>query len=193
MKQNDKIILPLTFVLGLSVGGVGTHLYQQNKNESFTAVVDTQKKYDRFYDRFFNQDFFAGKSSPFEQMEKIRDEMDKLTFDDWYKGRFGGDISEIKQSEDSKNVYYRINLEGLDRQSVRVDVVNGQLNIFGQKNEIEAQEDDENNQVSRYQFHQSFQRSFPVPEGVDDTKVKVSTEGDEIVVQFPKKKDKNLI
>lgn len=190
MKNN---LLPITFVIGLGLGGAGTYFYHQQKDHNVSTSIALQKDFDRFYDNFFNKDYFSGKSSPFEQMEKMRKEMDKLSFDEWYEGKFGGDLSEIKQTEDSKNVYYRISLKGLDKNSLRVDVVNGQLNIFGEKNEVQAQEDPDRNAVSKSEFHQSFQRSFPVPENVDETKVKIKTEGDEVVVQFPKIRDRNLI
>ncbi|HXH75989.1 MAG TPA: Hsp20/alpha crystallin family protein [Bacteriovoracaceae bacterium] len=194
--MNKKLIIPLTFAIGLGLGGAGTHFYKEHQ-EAKDPITVTQKKFDNLYSNLFNDNFFSDRTSPFEQMEKLRAEMDKkfnegAGFDNWFADKFGGSINEIKQDEDDKFVYYRLDLEGLDKDSVKIDVINGQVNISGEKSDIQAEEDPSGG-GTRSEFYQSFQRSFPVPEGVDSDKVDFKTEGDQIVVKFPKVEQKATI
>lgn len=188
--MNKKAIYSLIFAGGLAVGGAGTGLYLKNQEQH----PDQSSKRDMttLYDNMFDRDFFRQSHSPFEQMEKMRKEMDKyfeasmndfskVTFDDWYGSKFGGAIGEIRQNEDSKFVYYSVDLKGIDKNSIKTDVTGGQVIISGSSSNIQAQEEGQ-----RSESYQSFQRSFPVPGGVDPNKVQFETKGDELLIKFPK-------
>lgn len=198
--MNKKFVLPLTLVAGIAIGGAGTHFYKESQEPKISSSDLPTRNLSKFYDRTFDSDFFQQNRSPFEQMKKMSEEMDKmfeesfqdmskLTFDNWYEGRFGGSINDIKQEEDEKYVHYRIDLEGLDKDSVKVDVSGGQVNVSGSSTKVEAQEEGQGNVQS--EVHRSFHRIFPVPANVDANRVEIETKGDEIHLKFPKKK--NLI
>jgi len=105
-------------------------------------------------------------------------------FDDWFKGRFGGSVFDIEQKEDDKYVYYEIKLEGLDKNNIKVNVIDDMLEISGKI--IKTEEKNSSSGISKSQVQQSFHRSFPIPPGVDSEKVEFETEDERLVVKFPK-------
>lgn len=184
----------LIFASGLALGGLGTGLYMKNKDQA-PDLLFPKKDLTTFYDNVFDRDFFKRNQSPFEQMEKMRKEMDKffestmqdfskITFDDWYGSKFGGSIGEIEQNEDDKYVYFKIDLEGVDRNTLKTDVSGGHVTISGSRSDIQAEEDTDSK--IRSESYQSFHRSFPVPSGVDDGRVEFESKDNELLIKFPK-------
>src|SRR5690606_37718248 len=108
----------------------------------------------------------------------------KVTFDDWYSSKFGGTIGDVKREEDSKYVYYKIDLKGIDQNTIKTDVSGGQVTISGSHSNIQAEE--EKGASTKSESYQSFQRSFPVPGGVDPNKVEFETKDRELIIKFPK-------
>jgi HSP20 family protein len=96
-------------------------------------------------------------------------------------GDFG---HELKQEEDNKSITYRLDLAGLNKDTVKVTVEGGQVNISGENKTVQAQE--EKGGTVRSESYSSFERSFPVPEGTDPTQVSVQHEANELVIRFPK-------
>lgn len=179
----NKIFLSILFFVlgGLSVLGF-TH-YQKSR----APISSQQGDSDQFFDQFFNSDFFDKSKDPFAEMQRMQNEMEKQfdnknPFDNWYQKRFGGgDLGEIKQREDNKFVYYDIDIHGQTPKDVKVNVADGQVDISGS---TERKKEDKNN--SSY-YSSSFQRSFPVPSGVDAENFKMEQDGNKIVIKFPKK------
>lgn len=201
--MNKKAMQALIFASGLGMGALGSGLYF--KNESKISDVQFPKRdLTTFYNKVFDKDFFQRDRSPFEEMEKMRKEMDslfestmkdhsKITFDDWYGSKFGGTIGDIDQDEDDKFVYYKVDIQDVDRDTIKTDVSGGQVTISGSRSEIQAEEA-EGTDV-KAESYQSFHRSFPVPSGVNADKVEFETKGNELVIKFPKVQEekKNLI
>ncbi len=192
--------------LGVALGVGGTYLFNNysfveksdkkiiSKNDLFSTP--DRSNFDHFFDKNFDQDFFGESSSPFKQMEKMRENMQRLFednfndsfdnkyFDNWFDGRFGGSVSDIGESEDDEYIYYRIELEGIDKNNFKIDVTDGQLNISGVIDKLS--EDSSNGSFSKSRLRKSFNRSFPVPSGVDADKVEFETKENELIVKFPK-------
>ncbi|MCB9091190.1 MAG: Hsp20/alpha crystallin family protein [Halobacteriovoraceae bacterium] len=192
-------------VLGVLLGIGGTYLFtnynlvekKSDNKQVFNDSFDYKSKgFDSFFDKTFDDDFFGKDFSPFKQMEKMRENMNRLFedqfnnsldnkyFDNWFEGRFGGSVFDIGESEDDKFVYYRIQLDGVDQNNLKIDVSNGQLNISGVINK--ESEKSSQGSLSKSRVSQSFKRSFPVPLGVDADKVEFETKENEIIVKFPK-------
>lgn len=194
MIMNKKAVQSLIFASGLALGGLGTGLYMKNQDQT-PELSFPGKDLTTFYDRVFDQDFFRREQSPFEQMEKMRKEMDKffestmldfpkIAFDDWYGSKFGGSIGEIEQTEDEKYVYFTVDLEGVDKSTVKADVSGGHVTVSGSQGNIQAKE--EEGTIQNSESYQTFRRSFPVPGGVDPNKVEIETKETELVIKFPK-------
>jgi HSP20 family molecular chaperone IbpA len=153
------------------------------------------------FDSIFNDDVFD-RNNPFEEMRKMRDQMEKRMqlmankdhhvanpFDSWFSGKFGGgSVDDITQREDEKFVYYDIKVADLNSTSINTKVENGYLTINGtiEKRSEAPDEPVAGKSVATSYFKSSFNRVFPVPENVDSTKMEMSSEKDKVVVRFPK-------
>lgn len=152
---------------------------------------------DKFYDNFFDDEFFRQNLAPFKQMEKIRKEMDKLfkestldpstdtIFDNWFANKFGGELGDIEQKEDAKHVSYYIHVPGLEKENINVDVKDEMVNISGKMKEVKEKR--KSDAIEKSTFSQRFERQFPVPPNVDSSKVDFKVEGENLIIQFPKK------
>ncbi len=76
-------------------------------------------------------------------------------------------------------------LPGLDEKNIEVKLVDGTLTIKGEKQE-EKEEKKKDYYLSERRFG-SFERSFGVPESVDDTKIEASFKKGVLTVTLPKK------
>lgn len=149
-----------------------------------------QSDVDSLFDQFYQNHFFGQTLDPFEEMRKMREEMLKDfehpntgqgMFNRWYQKKFGGgNVGEVQKREDSKFVYYDIHIEGLDKDKLKFNVEDGQINISGQ-----TEKKSEENQSQTY-FSSSFRRSFPVPHGVDASKMQLDQTKDVLTLKFPK-------
>lgn len=192
--MNRKAMQSLIFAGGLTIGALGAGIYFHKQNQD-TDLLMPKRDLTTLYDNMFDREFFRQSHHPFEQMEKMRRDMDKFfqssmndfsrfTFEDWYGSKFGGSIGDVRQEEDAKYVYYKINLKGIDKNTIKTDVSGGQVTISGSNSNIQAEE--EKGASIRSEGHQFFKRSLPVPGGVDPNKVQFETTDDELVIKFPK-------
>ncbi|MFL5785167.1 MAG: Hsp20/alpha crystallin family protein [Bacteriovoracaceae bacterium] len=147
--------IALALICGLIIGGVGTHFYKEHEEQKAATTLPL---------KFSPEDLFGGPSLGVSL------------------GDFG---HELKQDEDSKSITYRLDLTGLNKDTIKVSVEGGQVNISGENKTVQAQE--EKGGTVRSESYSSFERSFPVPEGTDPTQVSVQHETNELVIRFPKK------
>lgn len=175
-----------------------------NKMNSAAVYDDILKNNDVIrnqFDSLFNDDFFR-QNDPFEQMRKMREDMDKRMqwmhsgqrfsnnpFDNWFSGKFGGGtINDISKREDNDAVYYDIKVEDVNRTSINTKLENGYITISGttEKKNESSDSKEGNGMVAQSYYKSSFNRTFPIPEHVDQNKMKMSSEKDKIVLMFPK-------
>lgn len=98
---------------------------------------------------------------------RILDGFDTLFNDDFFEA------SELSQREDEKFIYYDVHVADLNSTSINTKVENGYITISG------------TTEKTSY-FKSSFNRTFPVPDHVDSNKMEMSSEGDKVVLRFPK-------
>ena len=91
-------------------------------------------------------------------------------FNNWYQNKFG--ITEIKQTEDDRFLYYEIDLKGVAAKSIQIEVEEGQVYIFA-----ESQVKDD---------HSKLIRAFQLPLDVDADNFKRENQEKKIVLIFPK-------
>lgn len=162
-------------------------------------VATTQKPYHSLH---FKRN--KNNNDPFLQMDKmydqIRKRMDKAfggnqlggsMFDNSFfnTDRFGDMTSDglrIKEREDDDFKYVEIIAEGIDKDSVKINISNGMISVSG---EIKRTEDNQGQSGrSMSSFISKFNRSFNIPFGVSEENVKIDAEEDKIVIKFPKEK-----
>lgn len=148
-------------------------------------------------DPFADDDMGFGKM--FERMQKRFQNF----FDDPFYGNLAPGIDPIKgldmdssgpqitQKEDDESVTIILNTNNLDKETLKLDIKNGMIQISG-KTRVEQKNQTQGAQ-SFMQYESSFQQSFPVPTDVEADKVEIKNEKDEIRLVFPRKKAGKII
>lgn len=175
---------------------VQSALPKVTESRAFDDILKDQEKIFKNFDSLFDRDFFHH-DDPFAEMKRMREQMHRQfenwnkdassgflssPFDSWYGNRFGGTVADISQREDNDNVYYDISVDGLGDSKVNTEVKNGYITIKG---ETKKEKDDDK---AKSLMQSSFQRTFPVPNGVDADHMETISEHGKITLRFPKKK-----
>ncbi len=119
--------------------------------------------FDRAFDNFFDNDFgLVGRN-------------------------VGHNIPAVNIQENEKEYHLELAVPGLKKEDIKVQFDNGLLSIFAeQKNEEEAKE---SNYTRREFSYQSFQRSFRLPEIVNEDAIDAKCEDGVLKVLIPKKEE----
>ncbi len=168
----------------------------------FDEILTKQKDIHQQFDSIFNDNFF-GSSDPFEDMRRMREQMRKRMemfekpgstsnpFDSWFSDKFGGgSVDDIAKREDDDFVYYDIKIHDLNSTSIDTKIENGYITITGtveKKNGADDKKDDVGFSPQSI-FKSTFNRTFPLPENVDQNKMEMLPEKDKVVLKFPKVK-----
>ena len=160
-------------------------------------ILKKQKGIQNNLDSLFDDDF-AGQKDPFEEMRKMREQMERRMgrfgakehsitnpFDSWFTKRFGGGTAnDISKREDKDFVYYDISVDDINSTSINTKVENGYITITGSTEKSSGGRDRSN--PSETTFKSTFSRTFPLPDHVDQNKMQMSTEKNKIILKFPK-------
>ncbi|MBI5415421.1 MAG: trypsin-like peptidase domain-containing protein [Candidatus Omnitrophica bacterium] len=133
---------------------------------------------------------------PSREMERIRRQMDEMfrgsfgqrgSGDPW--GAFNTDIFydaglDLKETPDGYEI--KLNIAGLDKDKIDVEINEHSLTVSGQGSGQEEQTSPGSAFRSR-QFH-SFLRTIPLPEDADSASVKTGVQGDNLVIRMGRKK-----
>jgi HSP20 family protein len=131
--------------------------------------------------------------------ERFRREMDRL-FDDFRSGFWRGSLFDmapfrraeaalrtmpaVDVAETDKAYEITAELPGLDEKNIEVKLANGVLSIKGEKQE--EKEEKEKDYYRRERSFGSFERSFQVPDDVDEDKIAASFKNGILSVTLPK-------
>jgi len=187
-----KKYLPLiiTFIIGAGIGTVSTFLIlrssspQQPHRMTSSDQFQPSRSMGNVFDKAFDSDFFDQSKNPFDDMKKMRERMRQLFddtqfdkgFDDWYGNRFGGKLGEIESHEDDGFIYFEVGLKDIDQDSLKFDVLNGQISIQGTYQHIEG----------GASMSSTFMRSFPLPPGINEAAMSSEIKDEKLVIKFPK-------
>ncbi len=167
-------------LLSFFFGGLSTYfvsdylnMKQQISSKSLTLSKETPKKLSL---------------DPFERMRQISQRVDHV-FGDSFFGQnhldtLGYDSFSITSSEDDKFKYIKINTQGMNKDSLQVDVENGIIKISGEK--VEDESTNNNSLVSKRHLVSKFLQSFSIPNGVQANDVKFERNEESIRLIFPK-------
>jgi HSP20 family molecular chaperone IbpA len=169
-----------------------------NQNKVFDDIIKSQQEIDKNFDALFDKQFFK-REDPFNEMKKMRDDIGKRIaelsqggsprnpFDAWFSEKYGtGSLNDISKREDADYVYYDIKVENLNETSIHTNILNGQITISGTTEKKD--EKNENGVATENVYKSTFEKTFPLPENVDQHKMQMSTEKDKVVLKFPKSK-----
>lgn len=179
--NKQYFLFGLFVALAFLAGGVSMWAYHENTASSARhPMVSNEMLDDMFDDRFF-----ARSRDPFQEMERMRERMDRLfrddrfsvPFDRWFDTRFGNaGAGSISMEEDDDRVVYRIDIGDRDLVDLKVDVEAGYMSVEGK---LEYRND---NGLSVSQFHQRF----PLPANVDAGSAQVEQEDGSVVISLHK-------
>ncbi|MBX7231483.1 MAG: Hsp20 family protein [Bdellovibrionales bacterium] len=176
--------------------------HPESRDMVFDDIIKKQKGIQQHFDNIFNDDFFGG-SDPFDDMKKMREQMRKRMdmldnpgpmtnpFDSWFSDKFGGgSVDDIAKREDDDFVYYDIKVNDLNSTSVNTKIENGYITITGTVEKKSGSDDKKNDSgfSSQSIYKSTFNRTFPLPDHVDQNRMEMSPEKDKIVLKFPKVK-----
>jgi HSP20 family molecular chaperone IbpA len=179
MNENSKLLVAV--LLAFLLGGFGMWGYQQSK-QPFAPKIENS-----IYDDFFDDHFFEQSRSPFEEMERMQKEMDKMfskqrqmpNFDSWFDETFGAFPSDqIGMRETTDVVEYVLDIADMEVTDAEVLREDDYVTITAQ-----LKSDTENQSTTV-----SINQKLPVPGGVDDSAARIRIEDDELIVVFQKQK-----
>lgn len=131
-------------------------------------------------------------SSAFAELDTLQSEVNRL-FDSFFgpangsrRNGSGRWLPAMDLVEQDTEILVRIDLPGLDRDDVSVDVRDGVLTVSGERSSDERSERDGYVRVERAVGR--FQRQIQLPEGVDPQKIKASFDRGVLELRIPKPK-----
>ncbi|KAB2333641.1 Hsp20/alpha crystallin family protein [Bacillus mesophilum] len=114
------------------------------------------------------------------------------TMDDFFKNPFPAAHFHVEVSETDDAHIISAELPGINKEQIQLDVLDNYITIT--INQLESlTEEDENRQITRR--HQSFQRSsrtIPLPQPINEKKVKANYKNGLLQIKVPKQKGKTI-
>jgi HSP20 family molecular chaperone IbpA len=148
-------------------------------------------------ENFFDDNFFARYEDPFKEMEEWRKKIFKNfesnnsslfnnSWDNWYKNKFGDlDVSTVNEKD---KVIMEFVIPGLQSNTLNIDITDKRIKLEGEIEQIREERDDKGISSYRSSSYRHFSRILPIPEHVDAAKAQIKTEGEKLIITFPKKK-----
>lgn len=189
------------------IGGVSTYFVtdyirlKNNENISHKKSSDESSKLHISGNKILKNN---DSDDPFAQMDKFHDQvrkrMDKAFggsmlggslfgnsfFDSDAFGSLSSDGIKVEEHEDDDFKYVEVLADGIDKNSININITNGMISISG---EIRKTEDNQSyGSRSMSSYVSSFNRSFNIPHGVSEENVKIDTNDNKIIIKFPKER-----
>jgi HSP20 family molecular chaperone IbpA len=158
-------------------------------------VLDYIKVKDELSQKHLNQ--FTGKqrkhipvstvySDPFDQIDRFHSQM-RSRMSSLFSDTLLTDSSpvDIHESEDSEYKYIQISGSGVNPKDIDVEIAEGMIHISGVVEENKNK--DQNGLMAQSSFRSQFRQSFNVPDGVEESGVKIEGDESKIVIKFPRR------
>ena len=94
----------------------------------------------------------------------------------------------IDVHEDTKGIYVKAEIPGMDEKNIDVNIDNNYLTIKGEKTEEWREGNDKRSLITERRFG-SFQRTIRLPEGINADKVKADFKNGVLTIDIPKNKE----
>ncbi len=131
----------------------------------------------------------AGNWSAFDQLNRLRDEIDQVfqsSFGDFgpSTGFLEGWSPAVDLIEDKDKLSVKAELPGMKREDIEVSLHGDTLSISGERKEEKERKEGENYRAER--FFGRFQRTIHLPQPVDGNKVEASYRDGVLTITLPK-------
>jgi HSP20 family protein len=131
---------------------------------------------------------FLAKFDPFKEFENMQS-----AFYNFPKTKAANDESitafmpKVNTREDDKAYYLDIDLPGVKKEEITIDVDEGVFSIYGERNFKDEVKEEDYYKVETY--FGKFQRVFNLPENVDSEKIEAKSENGVLEIVIPKSKN----
>lgn len=171
----------------------------QKQNKLNQKAEDTAQKItadSAFFDDLFDDDFFALRADPFEQIELMHKRavqdlsaVQKTLFDtswqNWFDGRFNMDEYKTDIKTKGNKIILTVQIPNLEEGTSNVDVNKDRIKISFTV--AKKEEKTSKTEASVSNFKHSYLKIMPVPQEADAASAVTKTEKDKITVTFNKK------
>ena len=178
--MKNKLIYILIFLLGALMAATGTKIYFDKKpQEDLTKIQDAKrpKRKSFFGSLFYSYDLFG--NGIFDQMDKMTEEMMKQM-----QPQMGGSVAEVDSWEDDQFIYLKFKLGQINKNSLKGQSIDGLVTVKGQT-KIENTTQNQFGSSTSISIS-SFNKTFPVPEGVKEEEVQIEHQDGALILKFPK-------
>jgi len=130
--------------------------------------------------------------NPFSELRSMQEQMNRLLDLAWNREP-GEEMREgvwqppVDIYEDAAQVVIKAELPGMDQQDIEVKIENNALILRGERRHDQEIQKENFHRIER--FYGTFQRSFFLPQTVDQTKVSASCERGVLTITLPKKEE----
>lgn len=124
--------------------------------------------------------------SEFQRMRERIMQMDQLFDDRSFAPGFVNNDNDvlISEREDDKYKYIDIESKNMNPETMKINIKDGMISISGEIKKISENEIDGRKSYS--EFISTFQRSFNIPDGVDQSKADFEKNSKKVTIKFPK-------
>lgn len=166
-------------------------------SDSFNKPVNPSNKlHSPFNDDFFNTPFNAQTWDPFEEMQRMQRDMDRMFNNSYNRFNHSPDFRHLfKQHittpkldvrEDEKQYTVIVDLPGTDESNIAVSLDGQILTIKGEQDFINQHEDSNGGTIFKERQSGSFERSITLPEPVQSSGMQTKTENGVLIITIPK-------
>jgi HSP20 family protein len=132
------------------------------------------------------------KHNPFRELRTMQDQMNRMLDMAWNR-EFGEDLKEgvwqpaVDIYEDEHSVVIKAEVPDVEQKDIEVRIVNGTLTLRGERKQSSDIRKENYYRIERY-FGQ-FQRSFSLPQTIDQDKVQATCDKGILTITLPKREE----
>lgn len=151
------------------------------------------------FDRFFSDEFFTQKTDPFEEMEQMRRQMEKLmdntvqnrfrdSWGGWFDDRFFGASSQITidQEETGDSYVYTVTIPNLAENNIDIAIDGNGIVLSGEFSQAVERKDGNGHIIGKSEMRQCMSRTLSVPVDADIEKARIDNRKEKIIITLPK-------
>ena len=133
------------------------------------------------------------KYNPFRELRTMQDQMNRMLDMAWNR-EFGEELKEgvwqppVDIYEDEQSVIIKAEIPDVDQKDIDIRIENNTLSIRGERKHSSEVKKENYHRVERYFGH--FQRSFSLPNSIDQEKVQAACDKGILTITLPKSEEK---
>ncbi len=200
--QTNRILVGIIAVLLIGLTYLGAHL--NGLNQRVARMTSNENQYLRLnspnvspfrsFQRKHGLNPFNDGWDPFSEIDQIQKEMNRMFKDSFGRGRNQFSLFNKQQPFDLETdmretkTHYLVTMDipGMDKSNISVDVKNNVLVVSGERNEFNEQ-NNKNQFFRRERSFGYFSRTVPLPEGVDENSISAEYKKGVLTIKITKK------